>query len=146
MAKHDAGYYAANFLNPFGPIGLIYDGVAEGIASGREADARADTAQAAAQERQAKANEASAKARQKIAQAAAYERSVAPPSAAAPPPGETRIPAAAPSMSRPVVGAGTFTGANAPGAGDTDTNWYVIGGIAAVVAGVAYYTYSRRKK
>ena len=110
MAKHDAGYYAANFLNPFGPIGLIYDGVAEGIASGREADARADTAQAAAQERQA------------------------------------RIPAAAPSMSRPVVGAGTFTGANAPGAGDTDTNWYVIGGIAAVVAGVAYYTYSRRKK
>jgi len=144
MAKKDAGYWAAQVLNPFGPIGLIYDGVAEGIASGREADARADAAQAEAQEKKAKADEATARARQKLAAAAAAERAAAPPPAAAPIP--AAAPAAAPSLSRPVVGAGTFGSGGKVAAADDPTNWYVIGGIAAVVAGVAYYSYSRRKK
>jgi LPXTG-motif cell wall-anchored protein len=43
------------------------------------------------------------------------------------------------------VGAGTFGGGKVA-AVDDPTNWYLIGGIAAVVAGVAYYSYSSRRK
>jgi len=138
MAKRTAGDWFTTIVNPIGVPVLIYEEAAEAISTSREADAKADAAQATAQEKQAKANEATARARQKLAEAAAVERALAPPPAAAP--------AAAPSLSRPVVGAGTFGSGGKVAAADDPTNWYVIGGIAAVVAGVAYYSYSRRKK
>jgi len=144
MAKRTAGDWFTTIVNPLGVPVLVYEEVAGAVSNSREADAKADAAQAAAQEKQAKANEATARARQKLADAAAYERAVAPPPAAAPIP--AAAPAAAPSLSRPVVGAGTFGSGGKVAAADDPTNWYLIGGIAAVVAGVAYYAYSRRKK
>lgn len=146
MAKHDPGYYAAQFFNPIGPVGLIYEGVAEGIASGREASAAADmskanaaAARARATEQQARADQAAAAARQQLAAAAKAERQASGTGSAA------GAAAGAAAKARPSV-AGGSTLSIAPGASGTSMQTAYIVGILLVVAGGAYYVYSKGKR
>ena len=146
MAKHDPGYYAAQFLNPIGPVGLIYEGVSEGIASGREASAAADmskanaaAARARATEQQAKADQAAAAARQQLAAAAKAERQASGTGSAA------GAAAGAAAKARPTVAGSTLS--VSPGAvGTSSMQTAYIVGILLVVAGGAYYVYSKGKR
>jgi uncharacterized membrane protein len=147
MAKHDAGYYAAQFLNPIGPVGLIYEGVSEGIASGREASAAADmskanaaAARARATEQQAKADQAAAAARQQLAAAAKAERQASGTGSAA------GAAAGAAAKARPTVAGSTLSISPGVSSAGTSMQTAYIVGILLVVAGGAYYVYSKGKR
>lgn len=146
MAKRTAADWFTTVVNPLGVPVLVYEEAAEAISTSREASAGADmskanaaAARARATEQQAKADQAAAAARQQLAAAAKAERQASGTGSAA------GAAAGAAAKARPTVAGSTLS--VSPGAvGTSSMQTAYIVGILLVVAGGAYYVYSKGKR
>lgn len=138
MAKHDWMFYAENALNPIGPVGMIYEGVSDAVASGKEANARAAQAKAEATAAQAAADMKAAQARaaQTAADKAAREEArAARDEAKAAAASSSTTPRSSTIRSPAGVSLGTL-------GGSSPTPYFIAG--AVLIIGAVYY-YSRKR-